>query len=127
MSEFHKYFGWAVPIGFGILALWAIYSLIRNRQPHDRFWSLLGVMQVLVAIQVVVGAILLLMGLQPPPTDAPIWLHYAYGGLFPAALLMLAHRLGSTRFESVPWIPFGAASFLICGLTVRALMTGLGM
>ena len=125
MSEFHKYFGWAVPIGFGLLFLWSLYSLIRNKQPHDRYWSLLGVMQVFVGIQVIVGAILFVMGLRPP--TSPVWLHYAYGGLFPAALLMFAHRLGNTKFETVPWIPFGGASFLICGLTVRALMTGLGM
>ena len=125
MSEFHKYFGYAIPAGFGILFLWAIYCLIRNKQPADRFWTLLGVMQVFIGLQVVVGAILFVMGLVPP--TSPVWLHYAYGGLFPAALLMLAHRLGSTRFESVPWIPFGAVSILICGLTVRALMTGLGV
>lgn len=125
MSEFHKYFGYAIPAGFGILALWAMYCLIRNKQPGDRFWTLLGIMQVLIGIQVVVGAVLFVMGLTPP--TSPVWLHYAYGGLFPAALLVLAHRLGKDRFESVPWIPFGVVAFLICGLTTRALMTGLGM
>ena len=125
MNAFHEYFGYAVPAAFGILMLWAAYCLIRNRQPHARFWSLLAVAQVFVAIQVVAGGILFLAGGRPPAS--PQWLHYAYGGLFPAALLMLAHRLGRTRFESVPWVPFGAASLLICGLTIRALMTGLGM
>lgn len=125
MSEFHKYFGYAVPVGFGILTLWVAYCLVRNKQPHDSFWSLLAVTQVFVGVQVVVGAVLFFRGLQPP--TSPVWLHYAYGGLFPAALLMLAHRLGRTRFEAVPWVPFGVASLVICGLTVRALMTGLGM
>ena len=125
MNAFHEYFGYAIPSAFGILTLWAAYCLVRNRQPHDRFWSLLAVAQVLVAIQVIAGGILFLGGGRPP--TSPQWLHYAYGGLFPAALLMLAHRLGRTRFGEVPVVPFGIASLLICGLTVRALMTGLGM
>lgn len=124
MNEVHRYVGWTVPIGFGVLALWSAYCLIRNRSPHDRFWTLLGVMQAIVGLQVLIGGILFLIGRRPP--SDPAWLHYAYGGLFPAALLMLAHRLGRSRFESVPWVAFGAASLLICGLTTRALMTGFG-
>ena len=125
MSEFHKYIGYLVPAGFGVLAIWAIASFIRNKAPRDAFWSVLGVMQGIVALQVIVGGILFFLGLQPP--TSPVWLHYAYGGLFPAALLVGAHRLGKSKFESVPWVPFGVACFLICGLTTRALMTGLGM
>ena len=125
MSEFHKYFGFLVPTGFGILAVWAIVCFIRNKQPHAMFWSLLGAMQAIIAVQVVIGAILFVLGLQPP--TSPVWLHYAYGGLFPAALLVGAHRLGRSKFETVPWVPFGVACFLIAGLTTRALMTGLGM
>lgn len=124
MSEFHKYLGFTIPVGFGVLAIWAAVGLIRNKTPGERFWTILGILQVVISIQVLVGAILFLTGLRPP-TD-PIWLHYAYGGLFPAALLIGAHRLAGTRFKDVPWVVFGAAAFLICGLTIRALMTGLG-
>ena len=124
MDEFHKYLGFTIPVGFGILAIWTAIGLIRNKAPRDAFWTVLGVLQVVISIQVVAGAILFLMGFRPP-TD-PIWLHYAYGGLFPAALLIGAHRLAGSRFKDVPWVVFGAAAFLICGLTIRALMTGLG-
>ena len=123
MSEFHKNLGFVVPIGFGILALWALVSFFRNRNPEGGFWNLLAFLQVVVGIQVIVGAVLFFAGLRPP-TD-PVWLHYAYGGLFPAALLIGAHRIARNN-EGLPGLIFGIASILICGLTIRALMTGLG-
>lgn len=123
MSEFHRYLGYLVPGGFGVLTVWALYSFIRNQQPAAAFWSLLGILQVVIGIQVIGGAVLFFSGLAPP-TD-PVWLHYAYGGLFPAALLVGAHRLSRTH-EGIPGVIFGIASLLICGLTIRALMTGLG-
>jgi hypothetical protein len=52
-------------------------------------------------------------------------LHYAYGGLFPAALLVGGHRFANTH-KDIAWIVFGVVAFLNCGLTIRALMTGLG-
>ena len=76
-----------------------------------------------VLVRVAVGAIMFLMGLRPGG-ELP-WLHYAYGGLFPAALLVGAHRI-ARNYEGLPGLIFGIASVLICGLTVRALMTGLG-
>ena len=123
MSVVHRYLGYAVPAGFAVLALWALVSFLRNRPPSDRFWTLLGILQVVIGVQVVIGGILFLLGLSPP--SEPAWLHYAYGGLFPAALLVAAHR-AARRFEDVPWLVFGAVAFVNFGLTTRALMTGLG-
>lgn len=123
MREFHRYIGYVIPGGFGILTLMALYSFVRNRQPVSGFWTLLGVLQVIIGLQVIAGAMLFFLG-GVPPTD-PVWLHYAYGGLFPAALLVGAHRLARNH-EGIPGVIFGIASLLICGLTIRALMTGLG-
>lgn len=127
MSELHRYIGFSIPTGFVVLMLWSIYTLIRNRPPHDWFWSLLGILQVVIAIQVVVGAILFAVGLRPPQQDLR-WLHYFYGGLFPAIVLIAAHSVAQReRFREIPWIVFGFAAFINFGLTSRALMTGLGV
>lgn len=127
MSAFHRYIGFAIPAGFVLLMLWSIATLFRKRAPHDWFWSLLGILQVIIAIQVIVGAVLFVVGNRPPPQDLR-WLHYFYGGLFPAIVLIAAHRIAAKeRWREVPWLVFGFASFVNFGLTSRALMTGLGV
>jgi hypothetical protein len=125
-SDIHLVVGWAIPIGFLILTLWSAWVFVRNRVPHDWYWNLLGILQVVVGIQFVVGGVLFLAG-RRPEFDGAIWLHYVYGAFFPAALLVFAHRAAKGRFAEVPFVPFGIAALLCCGLTVRALMTGLGM
>jgi len=127
MSALHRYIGFGIPAGFLLLVLWTLYSLIRNKAPHDRFWSVLGLLQVVIALQVLVGAILFAVGNRPPPQDLR-WLHYVYGGLFPAIVLIAAHRIAQReRFAEIPWMVFGFAAFVNFGLTSRALMTGLGL
>ena len=136
MSAFHRYVAYAIPAGFALLALWTLYCFVRNRAPRDAFWNVLAVVQVVFGIQVLVGGFLFLMGLRPTP-NGPVWLHYVYGGLFPAALLIAAHRVaardpgeatGLQRFlHEHPWVVFGAASLVNFGLTFRALQTGLGI
>jgi hypothetical protein len=123
VTSIHGALAWSIPFGFGLLTLWSVYCLIRNRPPGSGYWGLLGILQVILGLQVLVGIVLLLLGKH---SDGPEWLHYAYGGLFPVALLMGGHR-AAKRFAEIPWIVFGVASLLICGLTIRALMTGLGV
>ena len=113
-----------MPAGFLLLALATAVGLIRNKAPGDWFWTLVGAVQVVLGIEVVVGAVLFLIG-KRPETSGTEWLHYVYGGLFPIALLVLAHRLGK-RYQDIPWIIFGIISLVTFGLTFRALQTGLG-
>ena len=123
MSRFQLYLGYSIPIGFTLIALLSLVSFFRNREPGGFFWNLLGALQAIIGLQVVLGAILFLSGLEPP-TETP-WLHYAYGGLFPAFVLVVAHRT-ARKHTGAAWVIFGFASVVNAGLTVRALMTGLG-
>ena len=124
MVTLHRFIAYGVPAGFLLLALATVVGLIRNKAPGEWFWTLVAVLQVVLGVQVVVGGIMFVMG-DRPDTSGPEWLHYVYGGLFPAALLVLAHRLGK-RFEEIPWVVFGAIGLVCFGLTFRALQTGLG-
>lgn len=125
MTPTHRYIAYAIVAGWALLTLWALFAFVRNKAPGAAYWHLLAVLQVMVGLQVVVGAVLFLGG-NRPATLGPSWLHYAYGGLFPLAVLLFAHRY-ARRNESVSWMVFGVAALVIFGLSFRALQTGLGV
>ncbi len=125
MIELHRYVAFAVPTGWALLALWAAVAFVRNRPPGDRFWDLLGVLQVLLGIQAIVGVLLFVSGHRPNP-NGPEWLHYVYGALFPLAVLVGAHRFARKQ-EGISWVVFGVAALVVFGLTFRALQTGFGI
>jgi hypothetical protein len=76
---------------------------------------------------VLIGVILLLLGYRPSS-----WLHYVYG-FGPLVILAIGHALArevkrqSAAIPLEPWGVFGLAAFICFGLSLRALMTGLGM
>lgn len=120
----HASIGWGVPAGFLWLSGWSAYALIRNRDPNDRFWTLLGVLQAVIGLELIFGGLLFLSD-RRPDTDGPTWLHYIYGAAFPALVLLVAH-VRARKAPAGPWLIFGLAAF-VCGFsTIRALGTGYG-
>jgi hypothetical protein len=116
----HLIIGWAIVIAFAALMLaGAVTRLVRRRDPGSWFWVVVAVVQVAVGLQLIGGVILLATGGRQP------WLHYAYG-VFPVLALALAHVL-SRSGDRPAWVNFAWASFFCFGLTLRALMTGLGI
>jgi hypothetical protein len=120
VPELHKWIGFAVVAVFAVLFLWGLGAKLLKRGPGDWFWRWLVFVQVIVAVQTLVGIILFLGGYR-----ADSLLHYAYG-LFPILVLIAAHVV-ARGMEREPWIPFAWAGFFCFGLTLRALMTGLGI
>lgn len=120
VADLHRVVAYSVPAGFALLFLWAIYSLIRNKDPHPAFWTLLAILQVVIAVQFVIGGSLYLSGAR-----AGNWRHYFYGAFFPAIVLFVAHRWARGA-SAGPWLVFGVAGFVCFGLTSMALATGLG-
>jgi hypothetical protein len=120
MPELHKWIGFAVVAMFAVLFLWGIGAKLFKRGPGDWFWRWLVLVQVIVGVQTIVGIVLFVTGHR-----ADTLLHYAYG-FFPIAVLVVAHVL-ARGMEREPWIPFAWAGFFCFGLTLRALMTGLGI
>ena len=124
MVDLHRLVAYCVPAGFALLTLGALYTYLRNREAGDWYWRLLATVQVILGLQVIVGVILFAMG-NRAVGEGPDWLHYVYGGLFPLAVLVVAHRF-CAKHPGVEVVVFGVASLVAFGLTFRALQTGLG-
>lgn len=122
MSELHRYLGFVVVGILSIGWLLGIALWIAKRQAGDWFWRWLVAAQLVAIVQAVGGIVLLLIGRRPAD-----WLHLVYG-LGPILIFAIAHALArDENFRDRPWVPFAFASFISFGLTLRALMTGLGV
>jgi hypothetical protein len=117
----HLVAGSAIVGAFGLLTLWGLVTWIIRRGPGQAFWWVVGFVQGAVLLQSLVGVVLLLVG------GRATILHIVYGAVFPALVLAVAHVLARDAFAQRPWAPFAVASFFCLGLTLRALMTGLGV
>jgi hypothetical protein len=135
VSTLHRVIGFAVVAIFALGWIWGLGAKIARREPGNGFWIWLTVAQVAAGAQALLGTILLVIG-RRVETEGVLGgtLHYVYGYL-PLLLLVFAHvvaREGNARAVGIdrpirPWVPFAWASFISFGLTLRALMTGLGL
>ncbi|MDH4113430.1 MAG: hypothetical protein OEV60_12255 [Actinomycetota bacterium] len=128
MSEVHTWVGYAVVALFAIGWLWPLVTLIGRHGPGERYWQWLTVAQIVAGLQAMIGIVLLLMGRRPST-----WLHFVYG-FGPILVLFIAHALARDVQKTQPgakpiqpWVPFAFAAFICFGLTLRGLMTGLGI
>ena len=123
ICDIHAFVGFVIVGGWFVLLLWGLVSWWpMRREPNRWFWRLLGVLQGILVLQLLIGLTLWIKN--PLPT----FLHPLYGAVFPAIVLVVAHVLArGMDIESDRWKVFAVASFFVFGLTLRALMTGLGL
>ena len=121
MRTAHLVVGIFIVGAFGLLWLWGLVTWLVRRGPGRAFWWLVSAGQVALIAQLVGGVVLLLLGGRRPI------LHYAYGVVFPVMLLVGAHWVAREVVRERPWASFAVASFIVFGLTLRALTTGLGI
>lgn len=122
MATVHKAIGFVIVSAFGGMFLWGLVAFIVKREPNQWWWRLLAALQVILIVQLGAGLALLALGRSRP------LLHYAYGAVFPAIVLVGAHVIArGLDDEADAWKVFAVASFFLFGLTLRALTTGLGV
>ena len=122
----HSWAGYAIVGSWAIIAGWGLALSLLKYDETPTFWRFVGVAQVLLGLQLVVGAVLLLMGRLPAATLFDNAFHILYGIVFPVIVLVFAHRW-SQQGRWNPHLVFAVVGLVNFGLTARALMTGLGM
>ncbi|MBI3648353.1 MAG: hypothetical protein HY240_06360 [Actinobacteria bacterium] len=137
MVRVHEVLAYGVVGLFALGWIWGLGAKLARRGPGERYWSWLTAVQVAVGAQALLGITLFLTG-HRVDVGRPIsnLLHYVYGAL-PILLLVFAHAIAREGNASMigfdpkkriePWVPFAWAAFICFGLTLRALMTGLGI
>lgn len=122
MRTIHAVIGFAIVGGSFLFFVWGLIGWLAKRDPGTWYWRLLAVLQVLLALQLGAGVVLLALG------GRPSLLHYAYGLLFPVIALIVAHVLARGMEQGRDaLLVFVIGSFVVFGLTLRALTTGLGI
>ena len=122
MNGIHRVLGFGVVGGFFLIMVWGFAAKIRKQEPGAWFWRLLAIEQVVLGLQIIAGITLLIInGYSAKPL-----LHYLYGSVFPITVLVIAHVF-ARDLERDNYFPFAVAAFICFGLTLRALMTGLGI
>ena len=124
ICEAHAAVGFLIVAGWLVMFAWVVAAQwIVRREPGPWFWRLLALLQGLLILQLVAGVTLLALGHR-----ADSLLHYFYGAVFPAVVLVIAHVVArGLDDEADSWKVFAIASFFVFGLTLRALTTGLGL
>jgi hypothetical protein len=127
MSALHTVIGFVVVGVFAVGWIWAGAAALLRRDPGRYFWTWLMVAQAVAGLQAMAGLILVFMGRSPTT-----WLHFVYGA-GPILILLIGHALARelkrqpASLPIEPWGVFGLAAFICFGLSLRALMTGLGI
>ena len=126
MSLLHQILGFAVVGALLVIALFGLGLKIARREEAPRaFWILEHYTENVLIAQVVIGLILFLVLGRRVVGDSLIFLHYFYGSLFPV-IAIVAGRIAGLRRERQEFVGPTWGAFFAFGLTLRALMTGMG-
>ncbi len=121
MARFHEVEGFVIVAGWGALFLWGLGLFLLRREAGRLYWGLVAILQILLGVQLLAGIVLLALG------DRRAVLHYLYGALLPAIVLVGCHVLTRSLQRPPYHFFFTWGALVVFGLTARALMTGLGV
>ncbi len=126
MTGLHLALAYGVVGGLGVLMLFGLGVRLAGRdEAPTAFWALQHWMENLLAVQIVVGVVLFLMGRRVAGGDL-VFLHYFYGSVFPLIALVTG-RIAGLRREAREYVGLTWGAFFAFGLTARAMQIGLGL
>lgn len=124
LSDIHLAFGAGIIAAWLVVTVWALVLRLRRRDESPAFWRLVSFAQVLLVLQLALGAALFALGRRPGAGGAYTNVfHTLYGFGFPALVLFYSHKWA----REGRWHPFAVFSFaalVIMALAMRAFMVG---
>lgn len=125
LTPVHTYLGVAIIASWLVVCLWALALRIARRDEAPLFWRAVSVAQVLLAVQLVLGVTLFVIGRRPG--DGTLFtnvFHTLYGFGFPALVLFFSHKW-AREGRRHPFAMFSFAGLVIFALALRGYMVGL--
>lgn len=121
----HRWVAYGIVGALVVILLAGIVLRVFGREEAPRtFWVLQHYTENVLVIQVLLGLVLLMAGHRV--VGGPlVWLHYLYGSLFPL-IAIVGGRIAALRRDERDYVGLTWGAFFAVGLTLRALMTGLG-
>jgi hypothetical protein len=100
------------------LGLWGLFAYLRGQSVSGSYAGSLVIGELLVAVQVIAGVLLVALGVRPPtPT------HYLYG-ITAILVLPFAWSYFRERDQRQALLIYSLLALFIFGLAVRGMMTG---
>lgn len=115
-----------------VVCVWALVLRLARAGETPVFWRAVSVAQVLLALQVLAGLVLLALwavGVGRPPVPGSAFqsvFHVLYGAVFPAVVLVVGHRL-AREGRADPHTAFAVVGLVNFGLLLRAWDTASGI
>ena len=113
---------------WAVICVWALILRFAASEETPVFWRAVSVAQILLALQLIVGLVLLVMGRRPGGEAASgraLAFHIAYGVVFPIITLVVGHKMARDG-KYRPHAVFAVVGLVLFGLTARAWMVGQG-
>lgn len=125
MTAFHRYLGATIIMLFCVIMVWCVVlRIMRRNDAPAGLWAVQHWTENLLAVQVVVGLVLLFMGRRV--IGGPlVWFHYLYGSLFPL-IAVVGGRIAALRRERREYLGLAWGSFIALALLLRAVQTACG-
>jgi uncharacterized membrane protein len=117
LSDLHSMLGNAFSLFALIIAGWALLHLAQRREIGGNFWGAVVIGEGLVAVQALIGLIMVLQGLRPARD-----IHFLYGivALLSWPALFAISKGGTGRRETIFWV---LVSVFLFGIILRATAT----
>lgn len=126
LAQIHGYlFGVTVIASWLVIMIVALILRIAKRDGDVAwFWRLVSIAQVLLAIQLLYGTALFLLGGRPGPDTFTHVFHPLYAFVFPAIVLFYGHKL-AREGRIHPLSAFAVVGLVNFGLTARAFIVAI--